>query len=63
MRDRTRITGARVTSGIDFALTAVADLAGPDQAAALREKIAPVIARRRTATDRAAAWLGVDQRL
>lgn len=85
VRDRNRITGAGVTSGIDFALTVVAELLGaqaaqeiqlqmeydpepPYQAgsprsasaalvAATREKIAPFIARRRQATERAAAAL------
>jgi cyclohexyl-isocyanide hydratase len=32
VRDRNRITGAGVTSGIDFALTVVADLLGKDAA-------------------------------
>ncbi|KAK9237326.1 class I glutamine amidotransferase-like protein [Lipomyces kononenkoae] len=32
VRDRNRITGAGVTSGIDFALTVVAELAGPELA-------------------------------
>lgn len=87
VRDRNRITGAGVTSGIDFALTVVADLVGPDQAseiqlqmeydpappfrsgaprtaepelvAAVREQIAPFIARRMAATERAAARLGI----
>lgn len=36
VRDRNRITGAGVTSGIDFALTVVADLAGPDVARELQ---------------------------
>ena len=85
--DRNRITGAGVTSGIDFALTVVADLVGPDQAreiqlqmeydpeppfqsgsprsaepdlvATVRQKIAPFIARRRAATETAAARLGI----
>jgi cyclohexyl-isocyanide hydratase len=85
VRDRNRITGAGVTSGIDFALTVVADLLGKDVAqeiqlqmeydpeppyqtgspktapvdlvAATREKIAPFIARRRAATERAAQKL------
>jgi cyclohexyl-isocyanide hydratase len=82
VRDRNRITGAGVTSGIDFALTVVADLMGhevaqeiqlqmeydpepPYQAGsprtapvalveATRQKIAPFIEHRRTATERAA---------
>ncbi|WP_200845071.1 DJ-1/PfpI family protein [Roseomonas sp. 18066] len=86
VRDRDRITGAGVTSGIDFALQVVAELAGEAVAqgiqlqleydpeppwpagsprsapaalvAAAREKIAPFIARRRAATERAAARLG-----
>ncbi|WP_426954778.1 DJ-1/PfpI family protein [Muricoccus radiodurans] len=85
VRDRNRITGAGVTSGIDFALTVMADLVGEDQAkaaqlqleydpeppfqtgsprvappelvATMRERIAPFIARRRAATERAAAGL------
>lgn len=85
VRDRNRITGAGVTSGIDFALTVVAELAGADVAqevqlqmeydpeppyqagsprsapaaivTATREKIASFIARRRTATARAAERL------
>ena len=32
VRDRNRLTGAGVTSGIDFALTLVAELFGPDRA-------------------------------
>jgi len=86
VRDRNRITGAGVTSGIDFALTVVAELAGADLAqevqlqleydpeppypsgsprtapaalvAATVAKIAPFIARRRAATERAAERLG-----
>jgi cyclohexyl-isocyanide hydratase len=82
VRDRNRVTGAGITSGIDFGLTVVAELAGdqvaqeiqlqmeydpkpPYQAgsprsapaelvAATREKLAPFIARRRAATERAA---------
>jgi cyclohexyl-isocyanide hydratase len=85
VRDRNRLTGAGVTSGIDFALTVVADLLGEDVAqeiqlqmeydpeppyqtgsprtapsdlvATTREKIAPFIARRRVATERAAEKL------
>uniref|UniRef100_A0A9E7ZTJ9 DJ-1/PfpI family protein n=1 Tax=Bosea sp. NBC_00436 TaxID=2969620 RepID=A0A9E7ZTJ9_9HYPH len=85
VRDRNRVTGAGVTSGIDFALTVVADLLGeeaareiqlqmeydpeppfqsgsPKSAApallqATREKIAPFIARRLAATERAAGKL------
>ncbi|KAJ8098699.1 class I glutamine amidotransferase-like protein [Lipomyces tetrasporus] len=85
VRDRDRITGAGVTSGIDFALTVVAELAGADVAqqiqleleydpeppykagsprsapqalvAAAREKLASFLARRRTATERAAEKL------
>lgn len=85
VRDRDRITGAGVTSGIDFALTVVAELAGDEVAqgvqlqmeydpeppfqagsprsapaglvAAARAKVAPFIARRRAATERAAARL------
>ncbi|KAK9322724.1 class I glutamine amidotransferase-like protein [Lipomyces orientalis] len=85
VRDRNRITGAGVTSGIDFALTVVAELAGADVAqaiqleleydpeppykagsprsapqvlvAAARQKLASFIARRRTATERAAEKL------
>ena len=85
VRDGNRVTGAGVTSGIDFALTVVADLLGPDTAkdiqlqmeydpeppfttgsprsapeamvAATRAKIAPFIARRRAATERAALHL------
>jgi cyclohexyl-isocyanide hydratase len=85
VRDRNRITGAGVTSGIDFALTVVADLLGNDVAqeiqlqmeydpeppyqtgspstapsdlvATTRKKIAPFIARRRAATERAAEKL------
>ncbi len=83
VRDRNRITGAGVTSGIDFALTVVAELAGPEAAqeiqlqleydpappyasgtpatappailAAARAKSASFMARRREATERAAA--------
>lgn len=82
VRDRNRITGAGVTSGIDFAITVVADLVGADIAQeiqlqleydpeppyqsgsprsappalllATQGKIASFIARRRTATERAA---------
>ncbi|ARQ01393.1 DJ-1/PfpI family protein [Pseudorhodoplanes sinuspersici] len=82
VKDRNRVTGAGVTSGIDFALTVVADLFGEQTAQeiqlqmeydpeppfragsprsapeavveAMREKIAPFIARRRAATERAA---------
>lgn len=85
VRDRDRVTGAGVTSGIDFALTVVADLLGEEAAReiqlqmeydpeppfqsgsprsaspalvqAMREKIAPFIARRTTATERAASRL------
>ncbi|MBR0654709.1 DJ-1/PfpI family protein [Plastoroseomonas arctica] len=85
VRDRNRITGAGVTSGIDFALTVVAELAGPEAAqeiqlqleydpappydsgtpdtappeilAAARAKSANFMARRRAATERAAARL------
>lgn len=85
VRDRNRITGAGVTSGIDFGLMVVAELAGDEVAkevqlqmeydpeppyqagsprsapaelvAATREKIAPFIARRRAATERAAEQL------
>lgn len=86
VRDGTRITGAGVTSGIDFALSVVAELAGaavaqaiqlqleydpepafqagsprsapPALVAAARERMAPFMARRREATQRAAARLG-----
>lgn len=85
VRDRDRVTGAGVTSGIDFALTVVADLLGEEAAReiqlqmeydpeppfqsgsprsaspalvqAMREKIAPFIARRTAATERAASRL------
>jgi cyclohexyl-isocyanide hydratase len=85
VRDRNRITGGGVTSGIDFALTVVAELSGVETAqsiqlqmeydpeppyhagsprsapAALVEatkaRIAPFIARRRVATERAASRL------
>lgn len=85
VRDRDRVTGAGVTSGIDFALTVVADLLGEEVAReiqlqmeydpeppfqsgsprsaspalvqAMREKIAPFIARRTAATERAASRL------
>lgn len=85
VRDRDRVTGAGVTSGIDFALTVVADLLGEEAAReiqlqmeydpeppfqsgsprsaspalvqAMREKIAPFIARRMAATERAASRL------
>lgn len=85
VRDRNRITGAGVTSGIDFALTLTAELAGPEVAqriqfhleydpappyaagspatasaslvAGMREAMAPMLARRREATERAAARL------
>jgi cyclohexyl-isocyanide hydratase len=87
VRDRNRITGAGVTSGIDFGLTVVAELAGEEVAkevqlqmeydpeppyqagsprsapaelvATTRKKIAPLIARRRAATERAAEQLRV----
>lgn len=87
VRDRNRITGAGVTSGIDFALTVVAELAGTEAAqevqlqleydpappfaagsprsappavvGALRDKQAAFMARRRAATERAAARLAV----
>ncbi|UCJ15285.1 hypothetical protein K5Q02_15625 [Pseudomonas sp. MM211] len=36
MRDRNRITGAGVTSGIDFALNVVAEIAGNEQAQAIQ---------------------------
>jgi cyclohexyl-isocyanide hydratase len=89
VRDRNRITGAGVTSGIDFALTVVADLMGPDVAqeiqlqmeydpappyqagsprsapagivATIRDRIAPFIAKRRAATEQAAARLSRSQ--
>lgn len=82
VRDRNRITGAGVTSGIDFGLTVAAELAGDEVAQgvqlqmeydpappfaagsprsapaqlvdAIRQRIAPFIARRRAATERAA---------
>ncbi|MFT8245582.1 DJ-1/PfpI family protein [Roseomonas sp. BN140053] len=85
VRDRNRITGAGVTSGIDFALAVVAELAGDEVAqtiqlqleydpeppfragsprsapaalvAAARETMAPFLARRRAATERAAERL------
>ncbi len=85
VRDRSRITGAGVTSGIDFALTVVGELAGSGIAqgiqlqmeydpeppyrtgsprsapaellASTRETIAPFIAMRRAATERAAECL------
>lgn len=85
VRDRDRITGAGVTSGIDFALTLAAELAGEAAAqriqlqleydpappyaagsprtapaelvAQMREVMAPTLARRRQATERAAARL------
>lgn len=85
VRDRNRVTGAGVTSGIDFALTLAAELAGPEAAqriqlqleydpappfaagsphvappalvAGMREAMAPMLARRREATQRAAARL------
>lgn len=85
VRDRNRMTGAGVTSGIDFALSVVAELAGAEVAQeiqlqmeydpeppyrsgsprsaspalvnATRLKIAPFIASRRAATERAAARL------
>lgn len=86
VRDRNRITGAGVTSGIDFALVVAAELCGEAVAreiqlqmeydpappfaggsvrsasaalvAEVAGKIAPFIARRRAATERAAARLG-----
>ncbi len=89
VRDRDRITGAGVTSGIDFALTVVGDLAGDAVAqeiqlqmeydpappyqtgsprsapealvTATRQKLAPFIARRRAATERAAGRLAVSR--
>ena len=85
VRDRNRITGAGVTSGIDFALTVVGELAGAEVAkevqlqmeydpeppyragstrsapaeliARTRAKMAPFIAKRREATERAAERL------
>lgn len=84
VRDRDRLTGGGVTSGIDFALTLAAELAGPRAAeaialgieydpappfagsprtadpalvAARRAEMADFLARRRAATDRAAARL------
>lgn len=85
VRDRDRITGAGVTSGIDFALAVVAELVGrriaeevqlsmeydpeppfpggsprsapPEVLAAVQGRIAAFIARRRAATERAAAQL------
>lgn len=85
VRDGNRITGAGVTSGIDFGLMVVAELAGDDAArkvqlqieydpeppfragsprsapaglvAAAREEMAPFIARRLAATERAAERL------
>lgn len=36
VRDQTRVTGAGVTAGIDFALTIVAELCGPDHAKAIQ---------------------------
>jgi len=36
VRDRNRITAGGVTSGIDFGLTLIAEVAGPDMAAALQ---------------------------
>ncbi|MCR0984670.1 DJ-1/PfpI family protein [Roseomonas populi] len=85
VRDRNRITGAGVTSGIDFALTVVAELFGPEVAQGVqlqmeydpeppfqagsprsappdlvrdaRAKLAPFLARRRAATERAAGRL------
>jgi cyclohexyl-isocyanide hydratase len=85
VRDRNRITGAGVTSGIDFALVVAAELCGEEMAreiqlqmeydpappfqagspksapaalvARVSAKIAPFIARRREATERAAARL------
>ena len=86
VRDRNRITGAGVTSGIDLALTVAAELLGHEVAKEIQlqmeydpappyttgsperapielvrrvaEKIAPFIARRRAATEKAAAKLG-----
>lgn len=86
VRDRNRLSGGGVTAGIDFGLTLLAELAGPDVAktvqlvleydpqppfeggtpektdpaltARLREQIAPNVARRKAANDRAAARLG-----
>ncbi len=88
--DRNRITGAGVTSGIDFALAVAADVAGEDTArliqlqleyepappfsagspasagaaltAMITERIAPLQARRREITRRAAAALGLPDR-
>ncbi len=85
VRDRDRVTGAGVTSGIDFALGVTAELAGrevaeeiqlqmeydpeppfeggsprsasPELTNTVRAKIAPFIARRRIATERAAEKL------
>lgn len=85
VRDRNRVTGAGVTSGIDFALTVVADLMGAEVAKSIqlqmeydpeppfdvgsprsapealvaeaRDKIAPFIARRKAASERAAQAL------
>jgi cyclohexyl-isocyanide hydratase len=85
VRDRNRITGGGVTSGIDFALTVVAELAGrataeevqlqmeydpeppfragsprsapADLVSAMRAKMAGFLARRRAATEAAAARL------
>ncbi len=85
VRDRDRVTGAGVTSGIDFAFGVTAELAGRDVAEevqlqmeydpeppfeggsprsaspeltnTVRAKIAPFIARRRIATERAAEKL------
>ena len=89
VRDRNRITGAGVTSGIDFALTLVAELCGDAVARAIqlqmeydpappfnsgsprtataeeveqaRTGMAAFIARRRQATEQAAARLQADQ--
>lgn len=86
VRDRNRITGAGVTSGIDFALAVVAELAGEavareiqlqieydpeppfdsgsprsasaDVVAAVRERMAAFLMRRREATEAAARQLG-----
>lgn len=85
VRDGDRITGGGVTSGIDFALAVVAELAGeelarsiqlqieydpdppfasgsprvsdPDLVATVRQRIGPMLERRRAATERAAARL------
>ncbi|WP_338661932.1 DJ-1/PfpI family protein [Pararoseomonas sp. SCSIO 73927] len=84
VRDRNRITGAGVTSGIDFALAVAAELHGPEIAQGVqlqmeydpeppfagsprtaspdlvrdaRAKLAPFLARRRAATERAAGRL------